>query len=234
MQTDKKQSVPFRRLAPIMLRQLPAQFREVRIAVSAAIGFCLLMLSGALVLSEVENIPAAYMTRDALQTMHGLCYIGFVSSLGILFWMAAATVCLTAAAVLRTVPARKERAVFYFCFGLLSLALTLDDLFLIHEKMWPFFTALPQYIISGLYALLAAGFTIRFRAIVLESPWLLLGLSLIALGLSAVLDVDLPGHFRSIFIEDSFKLFGIVFWSLYFAHCALNDLRGCTADRYPV
>jgi hypothetical protein len=235
MPTEQNQSVPLRKLVPTALRQIPEQFRQVRIALAAAIVFCLLTLGGALILSAVENIPAAYMTRDALQTLHGLCYTGFVSSLGILLWMAAATAGLTAAAVLHGVPDRKGQARFHLCFGLLTLMLTLDDQFLCHEKIWPFFTGLPQFIISGLYALLAAVFLIRFRAVILKSSWLLLGLSLASLGISAVLDTGLLDcFFHSIFVEDSFKLVGIVFWSLYFVHCALNDLRGGAADRYPV
>lgn len=220
-------------------QQLADQFRQVRVSLAASIVFCLLVLGGALAVSLIENVSPADMTRDALQTMRARFYIGFVSSVGILLWMAAATACLLASAVLRGVRGGREAAGFYLWFGLLTLQLTLDDQFLFHEKIWPFATGLPQCMISGLYGLLLVAFLIRFRAVVLKSHWLLLGLSVASLGISAGMDLKplevllqrVWDEEIVVFVEDSFKLFGIVFWFLYFVRCALNDLRTCGANR---
>jgi hypothetical protein len=210
--------------AIFLLREM---FRQLRLLLRPLLllsVFCLLLLAGALILAEIEGIPAAHMTRDALQTLQGRCYIGFISSAGILLWMSAATACLLAWAVLRRHPASKDAGGFYLCFGVLTLMMALDDQFLFHEKMWPFFTGLPQCAISGFYAVSTAVLIFRFRSVISKSPWILWGLSLLALGMSAALDVEIPNQYHNSFVEDSFKLFGIALWTFYSVRCAVSAL----------
>lgn len=207
-------------------RNVPEQCRQTCRILLGVVFAGTVLLASAWGLSILAGIPPSDLTRDALQVLGGHCYIGCLSSLGVLFWMAATASCLIAAAVFSRLPDQKEAALFYLYFGLLSLLLTLDDLFLIHEKIWPFFTGLPQYAVSVFYALLVSGGIIRFRATLLRGPWLLLILSAGILGISAVVDthVVLAEHKHHIFMEDSFKLFGILLWCSCFVRFSLNDL----------
>ena len=144
MDSTDFQSPGFFEAAGLAARALPQQFRRNRLYLVAAIGFSMLVFAAAVILSELEDVPPALMTRDALQTLGGRVYVGFVSGLGILLWTMAATLSLVTAYVRRSSPPRRGVVGFHLGFGLLTAWLTLDDLYLFHDKIGPYFTGLPQ------------------------------------------------------------------------------------------
>jgi hypothetical protein len=213
---------------------LTKQLRQSGLHLVAATGFSALVFAGALILSKLEGVPPALMTRDALQILEARVYVGFVSSLGILLWTMGATASLLTAFAFRGSPAPKESLRFHLGFGLFTAFLLLDDLYLFHDKIFPYFTRLPQSVVAGSYGLAVLALIFRFRSVILKTPWLLLAISLACLGLSAAMDFILPDLDRYVFVEDWFKFLGILCWASYFVRCALQELRGrCVVGAEP-
>lgn len=91
----------------------------------------LLVLLGALIVHKTYDISIISMTRDVttLGNIHPLS--GFISSIGILIWTAAASISLITAIILSK---EKEKFNFLLYSALFTFYLLLDDLFLIHER----------------------------------------------------------------------------------------------------
>ncbi len=193
----------------------------------------LLFLATAALLSTVLDVPIGDFTRDPSTVARLMPYVGSVSSVGIIFWTAGATVCFFGWAVLRRRPDQRRFAAFLLHFGLVTAVLGLDDLFLLHETA-DHFGLDEKVLVAGYGSLLALGL-VRFRDEILETDFLLLLVGVGFLGLSVSVDVVqdqlelLLGGWR-ILLEDGFKLLGIAGWFGYFLRCALNRVGG-TADR---
>lgn len=211
------------------IAELIQDARRMRVPIAGALAFGTAVLAAALLLSAREGISPADLTRDPLQTRHAHFYIGFVSNLGVLVWTSSAAFSLCAGLALRGAAGRGRTARFHLVAGCLTLVLTLDDFFLFHEKIWPFFTGLPDAIVMGAYAAFAAAFALRFRDRLRAGSPALLGLAVAFLGLSVAMDLLLPQHDTAVFVEDGLKWFGILFWALFFTLQAVRDLRAATA-----
>lgn len=162
------------------------------------------------------EIDPGFLLRDPTATMDASPYTGMVSSLGILLWSASTTLFLFgAAAVWRS--KNNGFAGFLLYFGLLSLLLTLDDLFLIHEELVYHQLDLSEKLMSGIYAILTLVGAWIFRKQVRKTDYRLLLVAVSFLALSAIIDKYLsqsPSEWRIMF-EDGFKFLGIVGWLGY-------------------
>lgn len=225
MDSTAFRSPGFFETAVLAMRAFPQQFRQHRLHLVAAIGFTMLVFAAAVILGELEDVPPALMTRDALQTLGGRVYVGFVSGLGILLWTMAAAVSLLIAYVSRSFPPPREVAGFHLGFGLLTVWLTLDDLYLFHDKIGPYFTGLPQWFFCASYGVAALLLIVRFRSVILETPWIILSCSLVCLGVSGAMDATLPDLDQNVIVEDGFKFLGILCWASYFVLCAVQEMR---------
>jgi hypothetical protein len=153
--------------------------------------------------------PAAYMDFPF--------YIGVFSNLGVLGWWSAAATALLAAALLRADPAARS---VLFWGGILSAALAIDDLFLLHEEALPRFAGLPEDALVALHALATLAYLWRFRAVHASIAPGLLGAALVLFALSV--GVDLIDLFEgpdgtSVLLEDGAKFAGICAWATYHA-----------------
>ena len=100
---------------------------------------------------------------------------------------------------------------------------------MVHEKIWPFVTGTSQQVFVAMYGVYAFALFYRYRRIILSGPWPLMMLAMIGLGGSVVIDAVLPNSDATVFVEDSLKLFGIVYWSIFlglFSHRALCHALG--------
>jgi len=142
-------------------------------------------------------------------------YYGFVSTVGIMLWVATAAVCLFAA--LAFALARRARPIVLFAAaaGLLSGWLALDDAFLLHEVVLPHF-GIPQNVALGADAGLAVLYVfVSLRVIWTVDKWLLL---LGCGSLAASMGVDVVFHSLDpvfVYVEDSAKFFGIFCWASF-------------------
>lgn len=196
-----------------------------------AIGVLLLFVSG-----ERAGIPFSIFTQDPMVVAKGRIYYGFLSNLGILFWCAAASICLFAWAVLKRSSATGLSGFFLFS-GLLSALLMLDDLFQLHEGIFPVYLGIRQRYVLIAYMVLTVGYLIAYRRVILENYTLFMFAALGFFGLSVAEDVtELVAGVSSssswhYLVEDGFKFFGIISWFAFFASLARREIWSCI-DRH--
>jgi len=148
-----------------------------------------------------------------------------LSSIGILFWTATATLCIFSAML---VTGRQNEVMlkpFLYVSGLFTLLLGFDDLFLLHERVFPNFIGLPEKAVLGSYAVFAVAYLIRFRTAIFETEYPLLGLALSFFGISVVIDAFHSEGRDTAALEDFPKFVGIVSWFVYYARVSTFALH---------
>jgi hypothetical protein len=208
---------------PVGALRLGEQLARTRSSLGAAsLGACAGILA-VLAVSHLTQTEPANLTRDVVAVVDAHIYVGMLSTLGIMLWSAASSLCLLSGAALLPGREHREASLFLLVAGLLTAALAFDDAFLIHERVAPDHLHVPQMAVFATYAGSIAGFLICFVRRILRTDYLLLGIALGCLGTSMGIDVVLPYSKLGTFIEDCFKFVGIVFWLTYFA-CAARAL----------
>ena len=185
--------------------------------------------------SVVKGIPVSDMTRD-VGAIAGLPPLaGVLSNLGILAWWSSASVWLFVAALYRARGAQAE-ARFATASGLLSAYLGLDDMFQLHESVFPTLLHVPEKAVYLLLALSVAAYLWRWRAqIRSHGPLLFASLGCLA---ASVLADQLEqsmwpiGHW-SYFVEDGFKWLGIVAWGAFCFEWCMDRLAGAQSKTPP-
>ncbi|MGJ3262995.1 MAG: hypothetical protein ACFE0R_07150 [Salinarimonas sp.] len=197
--------------------------RPVRWAIFAGFAATLMVIGLVVVAHLVKDLPFRALMQDPTAYLGAQAYIGAVSTLGGVLWAIAGTAaCLAALAVHRAGGPRGERA-FFLAFGLLSFALSADDLLQLHEDLLPL-AGVPQTAILLLYGGLGVAHLVVFRAAILARPWPLLAIAVAFLGLSVGQDLVFPHGDLQTFFEDSAKLGGIVFWALFFGIASADTI----------
>lgn len=177
-------------------------------------------------ISVKSDIPIMDFTRDPISIIDAPVYIGIVSNIGIIFWAAGAAVCFFSAAIVNGV--RHQNAAFYFLLfgGAITTILLFDDFFLLHERIFPEYLNTSESQTFLLYLLIIIAYLVGYRQKILETDFLLLGLSLLSFAFSAVTDEIFVDHFRGKFlVEDGFKLLGILTWGTYFARVGIAEIK---------
>ena len=141
-------------------------------------------------------------------------YIGLVSNFGVLLWCTTAAVCFFTYMVLR--PTRRQLASFFLWSAGISTVLLFDDLFLIHEEVMPFYLGISEKKVFAGYGLLILGYLLRWWKQIRHTDYLLLAIAFVFFGLSILVDLFAKYGTKSLFLEDIFKLTGIVSWSAYY------------------
>ena len=147
---------------------------------------------------------------------------GLVSNLGILAMALASGAALLGFAILRDTTGRMRPLLG--CGALLSLAIVLDDLLLLHETLT--FAAWARVLFAAAYAGAFACFLVRFRATIRQHLDVgLLLLAGVALGSSLLVDTVVePATQLSVLVEDGAKLLGFVAWSAFVLRSAVFAL----------
>lgn len=163
-------------------------------------------------------VPAYTLFADFVtvaETSTDCCHVydAAVSNLGILMFIGTAAACMLAATVLLVVRAGNGEVRAALFAGLLSGWLGLDDMFMLHETVFPKL-GIAEFTVLLVYVGLAGAYVIdSWRLILRGESWLFL-MSIIAFGLSFVLDLFFlaPGTLTDSY-EESAKLIGIFAWS---------------------
>jgi hypothetical protein len=226
---DGKNIEPTRPLARIVRAELDSLRRQARDLAPLLAGLYVpttAILLAALIASEVKGRSLGFLTREPAAIMGTSPLIGALSNLGGLLWSAAATVCLFTWAVrLRQRAGGRAPPAFFLVSGLFMAAMMMDDVFQIHEELAPRFLGVSDEPVIVLYVLFAIAWLVVFRRTILGTDYLIL---LIAAGCSAVSVVvdaysDVPVNSRY-FLEDGFKLLGIVGWLGYLGRVCFREL----------
>jgi len=157
----------------------------------------------------LDTVTAARFSENCCSTSYG-----FISNLGIMLWSATAAVCLFAAGVFAKANAR---ALMWFALsaGLLNGLLALDDAFLLHENVLPYF-GIPQNLVLATYVALALAYAAASWRIILASDYLILLVAGTAVAVSLLVDTVFSSLVPSlVYIEDSAKFFGIFSWASF-------------------
>jgi hypothetical protein len=174
--------------------------------------------------------PIAAMGGDATHRHYGL-----LSNLGILAWAAAGSICLFVGLTDGARLSADARSFLLFA-GVLTLILTLDDLFMVHEN-------LDGPLVYAPYLIAVIFYLYRFGHVILSLDTALIAAALVFMGMSMAVDIlielrsqwSLPGQTdlgqenrgRSRpaslgvgFMEDVFKLLGICCWAVFHIRAA--------------
>jgi hypothetical protein len=196
-------------------------FADIKIAVgivAVAGTVCLLVLAA----DQWWGIDHYDLVRDPNAIANNPNYFGLVSNLGIVLWMAGAVGALQAHAAVKHRSGRNFGNLLLFG-GTFSAVMGLDDLFMLHESIATF--GIPEIVVLVPHALLLT--TMCYQAWLLRSatPWLLLASCVGAFGLSMAIDVYPVDFGGQVFIEESFKLLGIMFLTAYLVMTSQKALR---------
>jgi hypothetical protein len=200
---------------------------SVHIIILVCIAIASILIGTVVIISETTGTPIAVLVRDPASTMHMPAFVGLLSNATILIWASAASISLFGASVL---PAGHPVKGFLTMAGSLTLFLTLDDVYMIHERIVPRLFGLPEMAVFALYAIAALVLIVKGRQLVRQTAYPLLILAIAALGLSVVVDTlfDDLGLFpieKPYLVEDGFKILGALLWLAYFAMLTRSALR---------
>jgi len=158
----------------------------------------------------LDPLTAAQLSGECCST-----YFGFVSTLGVMLWVATAAVCLFSALILFARKSGNALILFSLTAGLLTGWLALDDAFLVHETVMPAL-GVPQNVVLAIYVVLTLAYVgTSWRTIMANDYWLL------ALGAGAfIASLAIDTIFKSldpvlVQLEDSAKFFGIFCWASF-------------------
>jgi len=185
------------------------------------------------------RIPVENVTRDPLAITKAPFYFGAISNIGILFWCSAVAICFFSFRLLREIGRNKEFSLFFLFSGGITSILLLDDLFLLHEEVFPNYLNIPEKLVFVGYGMIISLYLVKLRKIILKTEFLFLILAFGFLGLSVIIDL-LPfatrwlGNQGELLLEDSFKLMGIISWFTYFARVGVAQLKRAIAPNYQI
>ncbi len=156
-------------------------------------------------------------------------YVGLVSNLGVLLWCSCAAICLFSGAVICQGFSNRETCLFMVCSGLFTAMLLLDDLFMLHEEVFPDHLFIPQPLVFVAYGFITLAYLFRFRKTILATEYLLLILAVGFFAASVFVDLFvtpeeflIAGYPGRHIIEDGLKLFGIVTWTAYLIRVCIS------------
>lgn len=202
------------------------QWNELKATILIILAATALVLGTLVVIRMTTGIAIADFTRDPLGFTEYPWYKGAVSNLGIIIWSGAAAVCFFAYALGRRSVRWPQHARFLLTGGLITTLLVLDDLYMLHEVVFPDEIGIPERAVYATYMLILLVFVTRFRAIILRNDPLLLIGAFAGLGLSVLMDivashVAIPGSY---IFEDGGKFFGILCWTAFLVRASARFL----------
>ncbi|MEM1042056.1 MAG: hypothetical protein AAGI91_05445 [Bacteroidota bacterium] len=203
-------------------RQLPALLKALGV-VYLPLGLLLALIG--VVGYTTETIHIAHLTRDPAAVAKMSSFTGVVSNVGVLLWTVTAATCLFTARTLWRVPAERMWAGLLLSAGCLTVLLTVDDLFMLHDGVIQRYLRLPGKVLYAVYGLSVIAGTVAYGRTILESNYVLLVLAIACLAASVGVDALADGSgMRTVLgsrglvylLEDGFKLLGIGGWASYF------------------
>lgn len=162
------------------------------------------------------------LVRDPNAIASNPNYFGLVSNLGIVLWMVGAVGALQAHAALKGRPGGRFGDVL-LVGGAFAAVMGLDDLFMLHESIATF--GIPEIVVLVPHALLLLALCYQAWLLRSATPWLLLACGVGGFGLSMAVDVYPVDFGGQVFIEESFKLLGIMFLTVYLVLTSQKALR---------
>jgi hypothetical protein len=196
-------------------RSLAVQLYSNAPAFAAIFGVVGLLLSVAVVLHVFRDTPMSSLTRDPNAVAGARFYVGFISQIGVLAWAAAVAVCLFGRSLLPADDSGHRR--FLVDSALLTTVLATDDLFLLHEHVFPVHLGLSEMFVYAVHFAFVGYYLLRYSRLILQTEYALLSLAFICFGGSLFVDM-LPSYDADVayLLEDGAKLAGIASWLAFY------------------
>ena len=192
------------------------------------IGFTLVVSTSLIALTVflhlITGTGYGELTRDPTAIGQLPAYYGFLSQIGIFFWSASAAVCLFCLLVLSDRKSDTNLKCFLLVSASLTSVLGLDDVFTLHESVFPDL-GVPQTLVLSGYVVFTVIYLARFYSVILETEYALLVMALFFFAVSVTLDVWEPRGIDRYIFEDGAKLIGQVSWSAYFFRAGIYAIR---------
>ena len=149
-------------------------------------------------------------------------HLGAISNLGVLMWAFSAGICLFSAYLTYSLKFALKYSFFLLNSGIISFMLMFDDMFLGHEKIYPYFFGIEEEYLMLIYGLSILGYIIFSYQVILQLDFFLLITSLFFFCLSILIDVGYSGNSPVLkpYGEDLNKLLGISFWTAFLIRSA--------------
>ncbi|MGB0767303.1 MAG: hypothetical protein ACPGYV_06300 [Phycisphaeraceae bacterium] len=215
---------------PQLLGATVGRGRRLFFAFAFVFAGCLLVVAAAWLVMTRLGAPATQLTDDATSITGMPFYTGMFTTLSIKLWSIAGAVAALAGLIIVQTDRRLRTGLFFLVAAFISFFLGLDDAFLLHENALPKLTGLPEKAILLAYATLMMVFVYNFRRTILRTELILLVFSGVCFVISLVVDTNgsltsqLTGVAHPGMIEDGFKIAGILAWTAYLAHAAINTI----------
>jgi hypothetical protein len=108
--------------------------------------------------------------------------------------------------------------------GLITLLLALDDMFMLHEDVFPNVFGIHEKVVYLIYILAGGIYMLYFLPEFLKRKYLLFAAAVVLLGISVISDSIGRWFTVPTAVEDSFKYAAIVLWLVFFMKTARDEL----------
>ena len=148
-----------------------------------------------------------------------------LSNWSVILWITTAVICLFGAVILKKQNTPKDTLRFIIGSGLLSLFLGIDDLYRLHDKIFPRMFHAPESFFYLLYFFTFLIYLMFFTTQILKYDYLLFGAAFFLLVISRRIAVIIPFFDQFMTTGDMLKYFGIVFWLAFFYRTVLHEIN---------
>lgn len=185
-------------------------------------------------IGKINDISFSYFSRDAIQTLWHEpnasveFYIGFLSNIGITFWCFTAAILFFSSKITRILDKPKTISQFFFFSGLLTLFMLIDDLFMLHDVIMPYYLNISEKLFYLFYGSSVIALLFFFRGFILKTDYILFLLAFGFMASSVITDIlaAFGINISEIYLfEDGFKFMGIISWFVYFSRTCYMSIR---------
>ena len=187
-----------------------------------------LLLFAVIYLGGIYKIPFEYFGKNPDSLFEIPIYAGLLQKIRVILWTASMSVCFFAYIVISIYSSTDRNAKYILSFGILTTLFLIDDYFQIHSAVRLIFH-IQNTMVYLVYAFYTLYVLYRFKRIVLKSEYKILFLAFLLLGLAAIIDLLSDAKIivfgRGDELEASFKIFGVVTWTIYFVKYCYDSLK---------
>ncbi len=203
----------------VQIRKLPSLLGLVYLILLG-----LMVFVGIIALND-ENILIGVFTEDPAAFCKTPPFAGAISNIGMIFWCSTSAICFFSAKIYGK---RRNKIVldFLIASGLLTFWLLLDDLFLLHESIFPLYFQSTEPFAFCVYIVLVLMYLLKFKTLIAQkTEYLILFIACGFFGLSIIFDIIFTQLRIAAFVEDGSKLFGIVTWFIYYVRTCFFQIN---------
>lgn len=174
------------------------------------------MLPAVLFMLVLYNIGEPYIYEvmsDPIVSLNGEVWTGFGSNLGVILWLSSASISIFVGYQCLSASRARAMATYLLMLGCLTLALAIDDFFLVHDIILPYL-GINEIFLYLIYAISMITIVLKFLDVISETENIIFFIGGGLFAGSIFIDI-LPANPLLGFIEDALKLIGIFSWSYY-------------------